>query len=164
MSYETGPDRQQGWQGGQQYPGYGQQPPPGQGGWGAQPPMGGPAPMSGPNPMGGPSQPGGPPPMGAPMGAAAPRSGFSALLDFSFTTFATPSMIKLLYLVGSALILLSYLFYVIAAFAGVDVVTGLITLVIGAVVSVFMIALLRVSLEFSFAVVRMSEDIHNRRG
>ena len=42
-------------------------------------------------------------------------------------------------------------------------VAGLLTLVFGAVVALFMMALLRLSLEFYFAVVRMSEDIHNRR-
>jgi hypothetical protein len=42
-------------------------------------------------------------------------------------------------------------------------VAGLLTLVFGSVVALFMLALLRVSLEFYFAVVRMSEDVHNRR-
>jgi hypothetical protein len=148
MSYDPGPqgDRSQqpvgqGWPGGQQYPGgYGQQQPPPSPGWGGQGPAGGPAPI-------GPTE----------------RSGFSALFDFSFSSFATPSMIRLLYIVGSVLIGLGYIFYVIAAFAAVSAIVGLITLVVGAVVALFSMALLRVSLEFYFAVVRMSEDIHNRR-
>ncbi len=149
MSYDPGipGDRPQqpagqGWPGGQQYPGgYGQQQPPSSPGWG---PQGGPA-------GGGPTQ-----------VAPGDRSGFAALFDFSFSTFATPSMIRLLYIVGSILIGLGYIGYVIALFS-VSAIAGLITLLLGAVVALFSMALLRVSLEFYYAVVRMSEDIHNGR-
>jgi Domain of unknown function (DUF4282) len=146
MSYDPGAhgDRPQqpvgqGWGGGQQYPGgYGQQPP--TPGWGGQqPPAGMPTPM-----------------------APSERSGFSALFDFSFVSFATPSLIRLLYIVGTVLIGLYYVGFVIFSFT-TSAAAGLITLVFGAVVALFMMALLRVSLEFYFAVVRMSEDIHNNR-
>jgi hypothetical protein len=147
MSYDPGNqgDRSQqpigqGWPGGQQYPGgYGQQPPPQAPGW---PPQG---------PAGGPGQ----------MGSAE-RSGFAALFDFSFGSFATPSLIRLLYIVGTVLIGLYYVGIVIVMFSN-SALIGLVALIFGAVVALFMMALLRVSLEFYFAVVRMSEDIHNRR-
>ena len=149
MSYDPGSpgDRSgqpvgQGWPGGQQYPGgYGQQPPPGAG-WGAQQQQ---------------------PPAGMP-GQLGPhdRGGFTALFDFSFTSFATPSLIRLLYIVGTVLIGLYYIGMVIFTFA-TSAAAGLLTLVFGAVVALFLMALLRVSLEFYFAVVRMSEDIRNRR-
>jgi hypothetical protein len=92
----------------------------------------------------------------------ADRSGFASLFDFSFTSFATPSLIRLLYIVGTVLIGLYYIGMVIAMFLTSSV-AGLLTLVFGSVVALFMLALLRVSLEFYFAVVRMSEDVHNRR-
>jgi hypothetical protein len=146
MSYDPGSDRPQhpgqGWSGGQQqYPGYGQkqQPAPGWGAQQQQPPAGMPTQL---------------PP--------ADRSGFASLFDFSFTSFATPSLIRLLYIVGTVLIGLYYVGMVIAMFLTSSV-AGLLTLVFGAVVALFMLALLRVSLEFYFAVVRMSEDVHNRR-
>jgi Domain of unknown function (DUF4282) len=147
MSYDPGApgDRPQqpvgqGWSGGQQYAGgYGQQQPPPGPGWGQQPPAGMPSPM-----------------------APGERKGFAALFDFSFTSFATPSLIRLLYIVGTVLIGLYYVGMVIFTFS-TSAVAGLLALVFGAVVALFMMALLRVSLEFYFAVVRMSEDIHNRR-
>lgn len=140
----------QSWPGGQPYPsgGYGQ--PPGQ-----QPP-----PSWGPPPG---AVPGGPPPGGAPGGPPpARRSAFSALFDYSFSSFATPGLIRLLYVVGTVLIGLAYISYVVISF-NITPALGLITLGIGAVISLFSLALLRVSLEFYYAVVRMSEDIHNRR-
>ncbi|WP_219413185.1 DUF4282 domain-containing protein [Pseudonocardia nigra] len=122
------------------YPGgYGQQPgwgpPPGQPGYGMQP---------------------APPPR---------RGAFSALFDYSFSSFATPGLVKLLYIVGSVLIVLGWLGYVIAAFTipEVGAMIGILTLVFGSVLVLFMLAMLRVSLEFYFAVVRMSEDIHHKR-
>jgi hypothetical protein len=144
MSYDpgapgTGPQQPgQGWQGQQppqSYPpGYGQQPP---AGW-----------------QGGPGGGSGLPPQ--------EKNFLSALFDFSFRSFATPGLIRLLYAVGAVLILLAYLANVILYFqfsAGI----GLIVLLVGAIVVLFALALLRVSLEFYYAVVRMSEDIHNRR-
>ncbi|MGI9003890.1 MAG: DUF4282 domain-containing protein, partial [Pseudonocardia sp.] len=105
------------------------------------------------------------PPAGGPQPGGTPspqRNVLAALLDFSFTSFATPGLVRLLYVVGSVLLLFSYLGYVVYAF-GVDAVFGFVALVVGAVVVLFWLALLRVLLEFYSAVVRMSEDIHNRR-
>lgn len=146
MSYDPGagdrsqPPAGQGWPGNPQYQGaYGQQQPP-QGSWGQQP--------TSPSPGGIPTS---------------EKGGIAAIFDFSFSSFATPSLIRLLYIVGSVLIGLFYLFSVGSSFYTGGAVTGLFTLIIGAVVALFSMALLRVSLEFYYAVVRMSEDIHNRR-
>jgi Domain of unknown function (DUF4282) len=148
MSYDPGSpgDRSQqpagqGWPGGQQYPGgYGQQQPPPSPGWGSQGPAG-----AGPTQV-----------------TPGDRSGFAAMFDFSFSSFATPSLIRLMYIVGSVLIGLFYIGYVIALFS-VSPALGLITVVVGAVVALFSMAMLRMSLEFYYAVVRMSEDIRNGR-
>ncbi|MBC8094077.1 MAG: DUF4282 domain-containing protein [Pseudonocardia sp.] len=142
MSYDPAGGQQpggQGWQGGQ--PPY---PPPG-GGYGQQPPGWGPPPAGG---------------AGAPPAQA---SAFSALFDFSFSTFATPGLIRLLYIVGTVLLVLGWIGFTITTFATAGAGGGIITLLLGAVVVLFYLAFLRVLLEFYYAVVRMSEDIHNRR-
>jgi uncharacterized protein DUF4282 len=126
--------------------GYGQQPPPG---WGPPPGPGGPA--------GYPGGPGG----GQPMQAEG-KNFFAALFDYSFNSFATPGLIRVLYIIGTVVIALGWLGYTVVFFQ-FNAVAGLITLIFGAVVALFMLAFLRVSLEFYYAVVRMSEDIHNRR-
>jgi hypothetical protein len=147
---EYQPGQQQGWQGGQQQPppypsGFGQQQPPPA--WGAYQQ---------------PGQPGafGPPPgqpVGGPQGRA--DSPFAALFDFEFKTFATPSVVKILYIVGMVLLGLGWIAMVISSFAQ-NAVFGLVTLVVGAVIALFYLVFFRVMLEFFYAVVRMSEDIH----
>jgi len=129
--------------------GYGQQPPPG---WGPPPGPGGP---------GGPGM-GGPAGMGGGQLQSEGKNFFAALFDYSFNNFATPGLIRVLYIVGTVLIALGYLFQVIAGFA-LSAGYGLILLVVGAIVALFVLAFMRVTLEFYYAVVRMSEDIHNRR-
>jgi hypothetical protein len=142
----------QGWQGGppqqpQQppYPGsFGQEPPPG---WGSYPPPG-------------PAGYGGPPVGPGPQGEA--KGFFAALFDFSFDSFATPAVVKVLYIIGMVLLGLAYVVAVIGGFtqgAGM----GLLFLVGGAIVVLFYLTLFRIMLEFYYAVVRMSEDIHHRR-
>ncbi|GAA2552305.1 DUF4282 domain-containing protein [Pseudonocardia hydrocarbonoxydans] len=142
MSYDPagGQPGNQGWQGGQQPP---YPPPPG--GYGQQQPAGW-----------------GPPP-GGPSGAPAQKSFFSALFDFTFDSFATPGLIRILYIIGTVLIVLGWLGYVVIGFSALGAAAGIGILIFGAIFALFAIALLRVSLEFYYAVVRMSEDIHHRR-
>lgn len=143
MSYDPagGQPGNQGWQGGQQPP---YPPPPG--GYGQQQPAGW-----------------GPPPGGGPAGPPAQKSFFSALFDFTFDSFATPGLIRILYIIGTVLIVLGWLGYVVVGFSALGAAAGIGILIFGAIFALFTIALLRVSLEFYYAVVRMSEDIHNRR-
>lgn len=151
MSYDPasgGPQQPQGWQGGQ--PPY---PPPG-GGYGQQPPAGWGPPPAAPTGGGG---------FGGPTGTPEQKNPLSALFDFSFTSFATPGLIKLLYVVGAALLVIAWLGYTIFGFAVQGAGLGILFLILGAVVVLFYLAFLRLILEFYFAVVRMSEDIHNRR-
>jgi hypothetical protein len=137
----------------------GQQPPPYPGGYGQQqPPVWGGYPQPGQ-----PGQPGGygPPPgaVGGPQGQA--KGAFSALLDFEFNTFATPAVVKILYIVGIALIGLYYIGAVVVGFAQ-NVGIGLATLIVGGVVALFLLILFRVMLECYYAVARMSEDIRRK--
>jgi hypothetical protein len=154
----------QGWQGGpqqpQQYPGgFGQeQPPPGWGSYPPPPPPGPPAGYGGyPGGPGGPGGPVGPGPQGEAKGF------FGALFDFSFDSFATPAVVKVLYIIGMVLLGLAYVIAVIAGFAVQGAGAGLLILVIGAIGVLFYLTLFRITLEFYYAIVRMSEDIHHRR-
>lgn len=121
-------------------------------------------PPAGPPPGGNqPGYPGAyPPPRGDSSGGQQPPSLLGALFDFGFNRFATPSVIKVVYIIGFVIIGLFYLFAVVAGFyRGVGL--GILALVGGAVGALFYLILLRITLEFYYAVVRMSEDIHHRR-
>jgi Domain of unknown function (DUF4282) len=146
----------QGWGAPQQPPpyppgGYGQEPPPG---WGGYPPPGPPGPPPGPAGYGGPPM--GPGPQGESKGF------FAALFDFSFDSFATPAVVKVLYIIGMVLLGLFWVGAVIFGFtrgAG----QGLLILIVGGIGALFYLTLFRITLEFYYAIVRMSEDIHHRR-
>lgn len=133
MSYDPASGGQ-GWQ--PPPPGY---PPPGAG-YGQQPPGWG-------------------PPSG--YGSPAPKSTIAALFDFSFTTFATPGLIKLLYVMGMVLLVIAWLGYTVFGFVAAPAL-GFLALFLGGVLVLFYLAFFRLILEFYFAVVRMSEDIHKR--
>ena len=87
---------------------------------------------------------------------------FGALFDFGFNTFATPVVIKVLYILGLIAIALGYVIIVISGFADSPL-TGLAALIGGAVGALFYVIFFRVFLEFYYAVVRMSEDIRAMR-
>ncbi|MGH3585074.1 MAG: DUF4282 domain-containing protein [Pseudonocardia sp.] len=155
---QLGQPGHQGWSGGAQQPpypgGYGQQQP---GQPGQQPP---PA-------WGGYQQPGQPgygqpptAPVGGPQGQA--KGAFGALFDFEFNTFATPAVVKILYIVGMVLLGLFYVVAVISAFMA-SALAGVAALIGGALIGLFYLILFRVTLEFYYAIVRMSEDIHHKR-
>jgi hypothetical protein len=183
---------QPGWQGQPPYPGtygqqpgdqpaypgaYGQQPadqpgtgypgsyaPPGQqAGYGQAPPWVAPAGQSGA--QGGQSWPGAYPAPAAPggPGSGRPAPSFAgALFDFGFNTFATPVVIKVLYILSLVGI---GVFYVIAVISGFleSPVSGLITLAVGAVVALLSLIYTRVLLELLYAVVRIAEDMRALR-
>jgi len=87
---------------------------------------------------------------------------FGALFDFGFNTFATPVVIKVLYILGLIAIALGYVIIVISGFADSPL-TGLAALIGGAVGALFYVIFFRVFVEFYYAVVRMSEDIRAMR-
>ena len=136
----------QGWGPPPQHPGYG--PPPGYGGQPQQPAGYGSQPGHGP---------------GAGIQGTQEANPFAALFDLSFSRFATPGLIRIIYIIGMVLLGLMWIGYVLTGFLSGSSILGLIALVGGAIFVVFAIAMLRVSLEFYYAVVRMSEDIHNRQ-
>ncbi len=103
-----------------------------------------------------------PPQPGASSDLAQQGKGFfGALFDFSFNNFVTPMIVKVVYVLAAIAIALGYLLFLVSTFtqsAGL----GVVVLIIGPVIAVLYLALIRMTLEFYLAIVRMSEDIHKR--
>ena len=84
-----------------------------------------------------------------------------ALFDFSFSTFITPKVVRFVYVLATALIVVFWLFWLVAGFAKSPGL-GLFVLVIGPIIALVYLAIIRMTLEFYLAITRMSEDIHHR--
>jgi Domain of unknown function (DUF4282) len=123
---------------------------------------GGPPPGSGPPPMSGPAGYGMP---SYPSDGDTPADGdggfFAALFDFSFSKFVTPKIVKLVYVLATIGLGLSYLLFVVGAFSQ-NAGAGVAVLLVGAVLALVYLAFIRMTLEFYFAIVRMSQDINQR--
>ncbi len=113
------------------------------------------------------SQPVGPPPVGvSPMEAsqAADARGFlGALFDFSFTSFVTTRIIKVLYALIMVLAVIAALVYTVIAFR-VSAAFGFVTLIIGDPLFIIIVmAFWRLVLESFVVVFRIAEDIRALR-
>ena len=86
---------------------------------------------------------------------------FKALFDFSFSTFITPKIVKFAYAISVGALGLLWVFMVIGGFAD-NAASGLLALIIGPVLILLYLVFIRMTLEFYVAIVRMSEDIHQR--
>jgi hypothetical protein len=95
----------------------------------------------------------------APNGSG--TKGFLAsLFDVSFTSFVTPTIIKVVYILVMILAGLGALGFVFEAFF-ISAIFGIIVLVIIApIIYLFELALWRISLEIFMVIFRMSDDIH----
>ncbi len=80
-----------------------------------------------------------------------------ALLDVSFKRFLTLSVIKVLYVLGLALIALMWLVVVIGAFAN-GVLAGIGAMVVGAFVALLYMIFFRVWLELIVVIFRIGEN------
>lgn len=92
-----------------------------------------------------------------------------ALFDFNFDTFITPKIVKIVYMVATALVGLAVLSMVFTAFrmmaeGGFAVFIGLLFLLAAPVLGLFYLAIVRMSLELYYALIRLSEDVHHGRG
>lgn len=114
----------------------------GQGGYGAAPPP--------------------PPPPGGPREPAEPKNFFAALFDFGFNTFVTPMIVKVVYILITIAIALGWLVFVISGFAGDQPGLGIVALLLGWIPALLYLAFFRMTLEFYYGVVRMSQDINRR--
>jgi hypothetical protein len=102
-------------------------------------------------------------PQRAPQQAAESKGFFGALFDFSFTSFVTTKIIKVLYVLILVLAVVSALVYTIIAFK-VSAVFGFLTLVIGDPLFIIIVmAFWRLVLEAFIVVFRISEDIRALR-
>jgi hypothetical protein len=133
---------------------------PGQGGWGE----GGPG-LGGPSPTGAPPM--GPPPAGmssmAGTQAADARGFLGALFDFSFTSFVTTRIIKVLYVLILVMTVLAALVYTFLAFSA-NSLFGFLVLVIGDPLFIIIVmAFWRLVLESFVVVFRIAEDIRALR-
>lgn len=107
-------------------------------------------------------------PAPGPQPASTSGSGFfQALFDFNFNHFVTPKIVKIVYVVGTVLIALVTLLMVLTSFRhftggyGAQPLIGLVQLLGAPVLGLFYLAFLRMSLELYYAVIRLSEDVHN---
>ena len=91
------------------------------------------------------------------------RNFFAALFDFTFTSFITTKIIKVLYVLVMIMIGLSALLFTFDAFK-LNATFGLLTLVIGDPLFIIVVlALWRLYLEFYIVVFRIAEDIRALR-
>ena len=91
------------------------------------------------------------------------RKGFlAALFDLSFTTFVTPSIIKVVYVIGMVGIVFATLFFAVSGFLGDSPGFGIVTLLVAPIVGLLYLCLFRMMCEFYLAITRMSEDINQR--
>jgi hypothetical protein len=100
------------------------------------------------------------PPPGYPSPQVPDSKGFvSALFDFGFTTFVTPKVIKVLYILIMILAGLGALGFAASAFS-LNVVFGIISLfILCPLFFLITLALYRISLEFFMVIFRIGEDI-----
>ncbi|HYJ26237.1 MAG TPA: DUF4282 domain-containing protein, partial [Nocardioides sp.] len=101
---------------------------------------------------------GGGPPAGQPSG----KGFFGALFDMSFTTFVTPMIIKVVYIIGLIAIGLGTLFFAVSGFFGDNPGVGIVTLIVSPLLGLLYLCFFRMMCEFYVAITRMSEDINRR--
>ena len=87
--------------------------------------------------------------------------GLSGFLHFK--TFITPLLVKILYLLQSVFILLSYPILVIVAFAKGDVVAGLLTAIVGLFVCAGALLAVRLWCEMTIVIFRIYEELRDRK-
>jgi hypothetical protein len=80
----------------------------------------------------------------------------------SFTTFVTPMIIKVVYIIGLIAIGLGTLFFAVSGFFGDNPGVGIVTLIVSPLVGLLYLCFFRMMCEFYVAITRMSEDINRR--
>lgn len=100
------------------------------------------------------------------LGGADAAGFFKALFDLQFNHFVTPKIVKVVYLVGMVLIGLSVLGMLPLAFLMMQeqAFVGLLFLLAIPLLAIIYLAFFRMTLEFYYALVRLSEDVHHGRG
>lgn len=96
------------------------------------------------------------PAMARPPGGAG--NFFSALFDYSFHRYITPTIVKVVYVVITILVALGWLGALIAAFQG-GWLPGVLFLLFGWIVALVYLAIARITLEFFVAVISVAEKV-----
>ena len=100
---------------------------------------------------------------GGPLAGQPSRKGFfGALFDMSFTTFVTPMIIKVVYIIGLVAIGLGTIFFALSGFFGDSPGLGVVTLIVSPILGLLYLCFFRMMCEFYVAITRMSEDINRR--
>ena len=87
------------------------------------------------------------------------RGFFGSLFDYSFSSYITPRIIKVLYVVATVLVALWTLLFVLLAFRASSTLGILVLLIGGPIYFVLMMIWARVLLEFFSAFFRIHEDV-----
>lgn len=102
----------------------------------------------------------GPPAYGYPP--EPPRRGFfGALFDLSFTSYVTPMVVGVIYVLGMVVLAVGLVIALVAGFVD-SLASGIAVLVLGPLVALVYLVLWRMLLEFYVAVTRMADDVHRR--
>ena len=100
--------------------------------------------------------------MGSPQAADA-RGFMASLFDFSFTSFVTTKIIKVLYVLITVLVTLSWLGYSVVAFRASATVGFIVLVIIGPLFGLIVLAFWRLILESFVVVFRIAEDLRSIR-
>lgn len=81
-----------------------------------------------------------------------------ALFDLSFTKFISPTIAKIVYIVGAVLIVVAYLTFVVSAFNVSAAFGFLVLLILGPIAVLFYLCILRVGLESLMATILTAQN------
>jgi len=96
---------------------------------------------------------------GKSLGSGGSEDSFwNALFDFSFTEFATPKLIRIIYVIELVLFVILAVLFVIVGFAS-DPALGAVFLVLSPIALIFWVILFRITGEMQIIIFRMAEDI-----
>ncbi len=106
---------------------------------------------------------------------AAPQGGFQppvntndakgflgALFDFNFANYITNKVIKVVYIISTAVVAISLLILLITAFQTGNALSIVLAILLLPIIGILMLVWVRLSLEVVHAIIRISEDVHER--
>jgi hypothetical protein len=101
---------------------------------------------------------------GPPPDAAASAKGFVAsLFDFGFTSFVTPKVVKVVYILITIVLGLATVAYIILGFASGSPILGILALIFAPVIGLIYLALWRIGMELFIVIFRMADDVRGIR-
>ena len=98
-----------------------------------------------------------------PQDSVTTKGFLASLFDVSFSSFVTPRVIKVVYVIIMILVGLSTLGYIIFGFAAFKAV-GIVFIPVALLIGLIYLALARIGFEIVMVIFRMGDDIHAMRG